>query len=562
MKTHSKRLAELAQTLTPVLLAMQNMDEKSQNYGDYIMQAKGYSEPGALFMPVMHFVGMYYHENSPFYKDGDLLKRASLLMSILLDNIHDDGTVDLKETNFHDATAVAFLITPMAHTYRVIEKLGEDSDLEIEILDKMVSFFKKGAEGMRNGGFHTPNHRWVMAAALSIVSNILDKQIYKDEAMKYLSEGIDCDEEGEYLERSTAIYDITVNESLIVISQELDMPELMEHVAKNMKKNFAYLEPDGTICTLNSRRQDNTMKYYPLRHYLNVLFLAHHYKDGFFAGMAEYLLTQMEKKKYDLPEYLFTGGKEDVHTPLIHYLLDDSLSEDIGCSELIWDGHWFFPINGVVRKRDGDVSLTLIRDREVFLKYQNGNNVLTAKIGSCFFGQGYFIPATLEKTEYGYTMTASREQGYYKPLDEKIGVKEFYDIRHKREKVHIQKHDTVVDVGLEGDAIKVKVKIDGAENVPIKIELMLSAGGRLETEDIIVNGEAGNNLILKKGDALYSLGGDVINIENGAAAHWNAGNMRGTQPASGDHLTIYMTGFTPFSHEFTISGKKNRAYMI
>jgi hypothetical protein len=555
MKTHSKRLAELAQTLTPVLLQMQNMDKESQNYGDYIMQPKGYSEPGALLMPIMHFVGMYYHENSPYYKNVDLLTRSSLLMNILLNNIHDDGTIDLKETNFHDATAVAFLITPMAHTYRVIKKLGEGSDLENEIRDKMMKFFEKGAEGMRNGGFHTPNHRWVMAAALSIVSNILENPIYKDEAMKYLNEGIDCDEEGEYLERSTAIYDITVNESLIVIAHELDMLELLEHVARNIKKNFAYLEPDGTICTLNSRRQDNTMKYYPLRHYLNVLFLAHHYKDGFFAGMAEYLLTQMEKKKYELPNYLFTGGKEDVHTPLIQYLLDDSLADDISSAELVWDGHWYYPINGVVRKRDGNVSLTLIRDREVFLKYQNGSNTLTAKIASCFFGQGYFVPTTLEKTEYGYKMTASTEQGYYKPLNEKIGIKEFYDIRQKREKVHVQKHDTVVDIVLDGNDIKVKVGIDGAENVPIKIELMLSAGGRLETEDIIINGDAGNNLILKNGGAAYTLDRNVINIKNGVAAHWNAGNMRGTRPASSDHLTIYMTGFTPFSHEFTISDK-------
>ncbi len=555
MKTHSKRLAELAQTLTPILLEMQDMDKESQNYGDYIMQAKGYSEPGALLLPIMHFVGMYYHENSPYRKNEELLERSSRLMDILINNMHDDATMDLKETNFHDATVVAFLATPMAHTYRAIQKLKDGSDLEDELLNKMMTFFKKGAQGMLNGGFHTPNHRWVMAAALGAVSNILDEPIYKQEALKYLAEGIDCDEEGEYLERSTAIYDITVNESLIAIAQELDMPELMEHVARNIKKNFAYLEPDGTICTLNSRRQDNTMKYYPLRHYLNVLYLAHHYNDGFFAGLAEHLLSEMEKKKYDLPAYLFTGGKEDVHTPLIQYLLDDSLSEDIGCSELVWDGHWFFPINGVVRKRDGNVSLTLIRDREVFFKYQNGGNILTAKIASCFFGQGYFVPTTLEKMEFGYRMTASREQGYYKPLNEKIGVKEFYDIRNKREKVHVQKHDTIVDIVIDGDDVKIKVGIGGVDNVPIKIELMLSAGGRLETSDTIVNGDAGYNLILKNGDAVYSLDRDIIKIKNGVATHWNAGNMRGTQPASSDHLTIYMTGFTPFSHEFTISNK-------
>jgi hypothetical protein len=285
--------------------------------------------------------------------------------------------------------------------------------------------------------------------------------------------------------------------------------------------------------------------------------LAHHLNDGFFASLAEHLLSEMEKHKYNLPDYLFTGGKEDIHTPLLQYLLDESLSDDVKETELVWDGHWYFPINGVVRKRAGNTSLTLIRDREVFLKYQNGNNILTAKIASCFFGQGYFMPTTLEKTQFGYRMTAARQQGYYKPLNEKIDIKEFYDIRHKREKVHVQKHDTLVDIVLDGDDVKIKVGIDGVENVPIKIELMLSTGGRLETDDTIMGGEAGSSIILKKGDAAYTLDRSVIKIKNGVAAHWNAGNMRGTQPASGSHFTIYMTGFTPFSHEFTISDKEN-----
>ena len=169
----------------------------------------------------------------------------------------------------------------------------------------MTDFFIKGAEGMRKGGFHTPNHRWVMAAALSLMHSILGNGIYKDEALKYISEGIDCDDEGEYTEHSAAIYDIAVNESLIVVAEELDMPGLLEHVSRNTKKNFALWEPDGTICTINSNRQDYSTRYFPLRHYWSALYLAHRFNDPFFAYLAEELLKKMESMSQSLAGYLF-----------------------------------------------------------------------------------------------------------------------------------------------------------------------------------------------------------------------------------------------------------------
>ena len=89
----------------------------------------------------------------------------------------------------------------------------------------------------------------------------------------------------------------------------------------------------------------------------------------------------------------------------------------------------------------------------------------------------------------------------------------------------------------------------------MKIEVMLSSGGRFETNDIMINGKQGSYLILKEGSATYTLDRDVIRIGNGAFAHWNTSNMRGTVPASNDHFTVYMTEFTPFEHSITFSNK-------
>lgn len=66
-------------------------------------------------------------------------------------------------------------------------------------------------------------------------------------------------------------------------------------------------------------------------------------------------------------------------------------------------------------------------------------------------------------------------------------------------------------------------------------------------------GDAGSSIILKNGDATYTLDQDTIKIGNGTFAHWYISDMRGTTKASPEHFTIYMTGFTPFEHCFTVS---------
>lgn len=148
---------------------------------------------------------------------------------------------------------------------------------------------------MRTGGFHTPNHRWVMASALAMVWAATGDPALLEEAQLYLREGIDMNPDGDYTEQSVSVYDSIVNESLISLAQLLGREDLLDYVRRNLRKLFCYIEPDGTVNTLNSRRQDYGVKAYPTGHYWSCLFLAHHDRDPDFAGMAELLLCQMER---------------------------------------------------------------------------------------------------------------------------------------------------------------------------------------------------------------------------------------------------------------------------
>jgi len=554
MKTHLERLGKLSEGLTPVLLAMQDMDVDACTYGDFLLKEKGFGESISLHIPVSNFIAMYYYPASPYYMDKTLLKRCSLIIDVLIKNLHEDGTADLFETNFHDATVVGFFLTPLAYVYRLIEKKGTVSKEEKLLKGKLYLLFELGAKGIVGGGFHTPNHRWVLAAALALMGNILEDNKYIEEAKKYVAEGIDCDEEGEYTEHSVAIYDITVNESLIVMAKELDMPELYAYVVKNLEKNFTYFEADGTICTLNSRRQDYSTNYFPLRHYWSYVAMAHHLNKATFAGIAEYLLDLMESMAHKLSEYLFTGGKEDIHQPLVQYLLQDYLQEEIEKAELVWEGAWYYPRNGVFRQRKGKTSLTLVRNQEVFLKYAQGKSILMMKLGTCFFGNGYFKPDTIEEIEKGYRLTAHLSCGYKRPLKGVEPSADWFALPHKeREQVHVQSQDIVVEVCTQNGETVIEIKVEGVSHVPLKLEWLLSPEGILTNDTIRMTGKAGSNILLKADGVAYDLEGETIRISGGTATHYYTEAMRGTTPASYKHFTIYMTGETPFNHKIIIS---------
>ena len=56
---------------------------------------------------------------------------------------------------------------------------------------------------MMAGGFHTPNHRWVLVAAQA---QMLYPELRVLPAVEaYLGEGIDINADGEYMERSTGV---------------------------------------------------------------------------------------------------------------------------------------------------------------------------------------------------------------------------------------------------------------------------------------------------------------------------------------------------------------------
>ena len=557
MKSHGALMMGWTDRFVLCALRNQIRDADSPDYGGFYVANKGFSEPSQAARCIDVLLSAYYHPDSRYYRQQRLLESARLYASNLLCEQHEDGTLDLKETNFHDATAAAFAVQVLAYTYRLLAARSEGTHAESELADMLLQFLRQAAKGISGGGFHTPNHRWVMASALSLLWNVLGDERLREEAMLILREGIDCDEEGEYTERSVGIYNAVNNRSLIILSEELRMPELLQHVRRNLDMVLQYIEPDGTLFTLNSTRQDYGEAIYPIPYYDNYTWMAWKSRDRRFAAISQSLLRRadMLAQRADSPDSL-------IHAlPFPHHLTQMLLNPELADAEATDEPdepeerceRWFAN-SGVVRMRPGrHSSITLLENNSSFLKFQYGSNKVYMKFASSFFAKGQFKAESICKTDRGYRLGCQRDWGYVRPFPNGSASPVWEEMDHSsRAKVNMQHYEVTVDVIPEPDGVVLEIDAGGVAGLPCKLEWILEPGGMLETEDSILRGDEGRSVILKKGDAAYTNRGNRILLQGGFGEHLYTTDMRGSEPQTMNLFTVYMTAFTPFHRRVRI----------
>ncbi len=487
--------------------------------------------------------------------DETLLERACLAVSFTLGMQHEDGTLDLLTTNFHDGAETSFAMQTIGPAYLLLRMYGTGAAVERRLAGLIETFVNRAADGILAGGFHTPNHRWVVSSALALCWKITGREECLGKMRALLNEGIDCDEEGEYTERSAGVYNIVCDRSLILLAETMDMPRLLEHVSRNLAMVEKYIEPDHTVNTLNSARQDVGTSPDWRIYYGCYLFMALRTGDRGFAWIADEMMAQ------SLSEPLFHERAAGPGFEFFYFLLADperlARMATLEGEPVRFNFAKHFVSSGIVRARRGDVSLTIIEKQPMFALLRLGPHPVGLRLAGCFYSKGQFEAQSIEDTPDGWRLRFAVRWGYKGPLPEKPATSDWRLMDHsRRPDVFMQDFGFDVDVRFLGDGASFGVKGWGQAGVPVKLELMLEPGGRLVTDSVELRARPGDYVYQKCAACGYVYPDrHELAVTGGFHSHYFGENMRGALPGDEKHFFLTMTAETPFERLVTLKYK-------
>ncbi len=472
----------------------------------------------------------YFHPSSSWHKSGELLDAMKRAAKFLESAQSRDGNIDLMTTNFNSPPDTAFVIHKVASAAQ-IARMNNDAVVE----DLLRTFLRRAGGGIAHGGVHTPNHRWVVCAALAQLYELYPRKIYLDRINAWLAEGIDLDEEGQYIERSTAIYNGVVNHAFTVMAIKLNRPELLEPVRANLNAMAYLVRANGDVVTEISRRQDvgqrDSMRY----HWFALRYLA--VKDG--NGQYAAMLAPLEPEHIELAALM--------EYPEMQQALPEAAPLPDNFKRI-------YPLSGITLFRKGRTSAILFHDRASRkLQVHHGEAVINGfRFASAFFGKGEFAPDAVEQRDDGIFYRQELSAGYYQPLDavpeQKISRENWGILHAKRQMSEICVMTYEAHIREIANGFEIRVSASGINNVPLAMEISLKAG--TEITGVVPAPNVGGAFLLREGYAACRVGEDLIRIGPGKAEHGYTQVRGAAGKLPGE--SIYFTGLTPFEHTFTM----------
>jgi hypothetical protein len=545
MRQHYEKIIRDTEQRVQTFLQYQVREEGSFFDGGF-MNSDRYVDPKATIFYLANLAALYFNPQSRFFRDPSAIGRVRAALDYELRVQRPDGTFDFLDCNFYAAPDTAFYINRLVSMYRVVVKYGNLPE-DAWLTEKLYAIIERAGYGMAAGGFHTPNHRWAIAAALSSCYNLTGVAAFREAAAKYLNEGIDCNADGEYAERSAGNYNGVNNEQLIILALETGDDSYLEHVRRNLELSLFYIDPDGSVFTNNSTRQDYGTKKYPESYYYQYLYLAWKCGIPHFAAAAGKIMADLAERGDPAPDCL---DWYMLYPELIEYPLPEAA--------LPTEYEAFYPASGIVRVRRGNHSFSLIRGNSRFLYFQVGALSLYLKIGVSYFDQREFRAESIERTTEGYRLTYQARGWYYLPFDEKPATADWWSMDHRLRK-KLSGPDLAITVTVKEIAggIAVRIATSGCDRVPLKIETAFPADAFIQTESFMCTASAGEALTVKRGQLEVTKGLDTILLGPAFANHNFVGGKFGSEARSANHFTVYFTDFSHFDHTLTIREPKN-----
>lgn len=535
------RYEELVQRLDKQvrdILPRQVMNSSRQDFGGFV--GDGVAAPNSV--STLSTLGYaYLLEESEFYQSDEILERILAGTQFGRKMRRESGCFDLITTNFDSSPDTGFLVNAIAPVVRAARKL--DTDGAEKVAASLGEIIQVATPGMVNGGFHTPNHRWVLVGALSQAFELFPELEGKEIIDRYLAETIDINADGEYIERSAGVYNAICNRALRLAADALERPDLLEPVRRNLDLSYHLLHADGTVVTSFSGRQDRGQRIVLVNMVDSYYHMARKDGNGFYAAVADWLYS------------VAPGGLPWTLEPFL--TCPEWRQDDLDREPLPQNYAKTFEAAKLWRVRRGKTSATAGAGITAPFSVKHGEaNLTSVNLCASYFAIAQFEGNTFDPVKNGVEMTHvsksrdGRRPGYDQPIDREIPFDDFYTTRHERDVYELPPLTTTLKILEVDGGFDLFVKMDGYDRVPFQIACDFAPGGELDFASGVMRGEVGDIAFLKSGHAIYHVGNDAISIGPGAYAHryWQ---MRGSEAAP-HAFRVLMTFMTPVQHKLEI----------
>ena len=547
MERYMAHLLKGAEYRTKQFMGSQVGDPASLQYGGIkgdIWEAKPtiYALTSAL--------AVYFHKDSCFYKNEQLYAAVNLALDFIERTQREDGSFDYPSCNFKSAADTSFCFKRLIAAYRLLVKYGDSSDEAITVLkEKYLTIMHKALDAIREGGFHTPNHRWGIAAALLQGSNLFAEEDgfaagLKARADQYLAEGIDGDEDGEYAERSTGNYNAVVNNAMMAMYQETGDEAFLGYVERNLSMMLTYMDPDDTIFTQNSTRQDQGKLEYADKYFYQYLYMCSREHCPAFDGAAHKIIKDNMERGDLAPDCL--------HIVMNH---DEMMGYHFKEYGFLEEYRKFFRHAGVLRVRKPSYTYTVLNGKSAFLYFKSQGTMLCVKIGESCCDIRNFIPQTIEELPDGCRLEAEAESWYYLCPLQKQDTSDWWKMdQTKREKLISSRLKTTLEIREKDQGLELHLKAEGLDRLPLRLEIFIPAGVTLEHPAFALEAAAGEGMILKDGYLEVHDGSVTMELGPGFGEHSFKGHYSGEEINSAGY-TVYANGYTPLEKHFSLMVK-------
>lgn len=536
---HLEELTRSSDSMTERILASQLTNPDDPRYGAYILY--GYhTDTRGVGGNMAQIAISYLNPHGSLYLNERVKESLRSAFIFMERNLRPDGCIDLSACNFASPPDTAFMVNALLQAWRLLEKFNPPEAQWLR--EPLLKLMTKCAEGIARGGFHTPNHRWVIASCLKQMAKVAGRPDFSDRADQYLFEGLDVDEDGEFAERSVAGYNKVNDNSMLLLYLATGEERFLDAACANLELMLKFLEPDNSLFTNNSTRQDNGTKAYPGGYYPLYLLAGYLHKEPRYGAMAEYCYQcaqSVHEAVMALPWLLLY---DDLDGYGADYPLDRSAFES-------YNKH--FRGSRIARMRRGDMSMTVMEGKANFLYFQHGAMPVYMVIYSNICDKRNFVAQSIEPIENGYRLRAHADSWYYLPFyPDKPDTTDWWamDNPNTRKRFYETPLDTTVDVTMTEDGMDVHVHTEGIDKLPLRIELGFPEHSMLRHESFLMEGCGGQSMILAEGELeVTGPSGDIITVSPGFAEHGNMrrAEMGGAFAQSDKHFTVYLTAYTP-----------------